>query len=72
MRLNIETILKPSNKQLNLINNIQYNIGYKFTGNTKEEANAFISLHIDEYKFFTTMNNIARKATINARRDWQC
>jgi hypothetical protein len=40
----------PTEKQLELIDSIEEFTPHHFTGATKQEASAFITLHIDEFR----------------------
>lgn len=48
--------MKPTQKQLDFIANIQEFVGKPFTGTTKEEATLYISENIEMYKLLTMDN----------------
>lgn len=45
-----EETMKPTEKQINFIRDIQEWTGEQFTGTTKKEASKFISENIEQYK----------------------
>ena len=48
--------MKPTQKQLDLIADIEEFVPEKFKGTTKEEASEYISRNIEMYKLVTTDN----------------
>ena len=48
--------MKPTQKQLAFINDIQEFVGEPFTGATREEATLYISENIEMYKLLTMDN----------------
>lgn len=54
MRITLEEALKPTQKQLKIIENIEDTLATKFKGKTKEDARKFIDTHMDAY--ITTYN----------------
>lgn len=53
--VNVNTEI-PTSKQLSFIKDIEEFVGVPFTGTTRSEASAYISIHIDEYKLLTMDN----------------
>lgn len=49
MRISLEEALKPTQKQLVLIANMEEILPVNFVGKTKEEARKFIDTHINSY-----------------------
>ena len=54
MRITLKEALKPTQKQLVLIENMEEILPVNFVGKTKEEARKFIDTHMDAY--ITTYN----------------
>lgn len=49
MRITLEEALKPTQKQLKIVENIEETLSVNFVGKTKEEARKFIDTHINSY-----------------------
>lgn len=48
--------MKPTERQMEFINDMEEWISEKFTGTTKQEATEYISKHIEQYKLLTLSN----------------
>lgn len=49
VRITLKEALKPTQKQLKIVENIEETLSVKFTGKTKEDARKFIDTHMDAY-----------------------
>lgn len=54
VHITLEEALKPTQKQLKIVENIEETLSVKFTGKIKEDARKFIDIHMDAY--ITTYN----------------
>lgn len=54
MRITLEEALKPTQKQLKIIENIEETLAIRFKGKTKEDARKFIDTYMNAY--ITTYN----------------
>jgi hypothetical protein len=63
----------PTQKQLAYIKDISDELGYEFTGTTKEDARQWLSKYVPKYKSYCYERQLDYEAyleTIDARRDW--
>ena len=66
-------VLAPTEKQLAYIKSISDELGYKFTGKTKEDAREWLSKYVPEYKNYCYERQLDYEfylECIDARRDW--
>ena len=65
--------MPATQKQLSYIKDISDELGYEFTGATKQEAHEWLSKYVPEYKRYCFQRQIDYEAqldVIDARRDW--